>query len=130
MIPAQPRSLLDMRDNPRARERRKYANEPTVVDGLRFDSKAEARRWCELRILERAGEIRGLERQVEYELIPACARPSGGKERATSYRADFVYWRKDRKVVEDVKGAVTAEFRLKRKLMLWRHGIEILETPA
>lgn len=126
MIPAQPRSLLDMRDNPRTRERRKYANEPTIVDGLRFDSKAEARRWCELRILERAGEISDLRRQVRYVLVPKTARPSGGVEREKAYVADFVYAKNGVHIVEDVKGAEPAVWALKRALMLHVHGVEVV----
>lgn len=132
MIPQQARSLVDMRDNPRQRQRRKYANEPTVVDGITFDSRAEANRWVELGKRLEAGEIADLQRQVRYELIPACDRPMGGRERPAYYLADFVYLviRTGRRVVEDVKGATTPEFRLKRKLMLWRHGIEVLETKG
>ena len=132
MIPTQARSLVDMRDNPRQRERRKYANEVTMVDGVRFDSRAEANRFVELRKREQEGEIAELQRQVKFELIPATDRPTGGKERAAHYIADFVYLRvrTGARIVEDVKGASTPEFRLKRKLMLWRHGIEVLETPA
>lgn len=122
--------LASWRDAPRQRQRRKYANEPTTIDGMRFDSKAEARRWVELSLLVRAKQITDLQRQVEFELVPATSRPSGGRERAVVYRADFVYMRDGRRVVEDVKGASTPEYRIKRKLMLWRHGIEVLETPA
>lgn len=101
----------------------KYHNRKTVVDGIVFDSAKEAARWCELRLLERAGEIQGLQRQVRYELIP---KQSG--ERAVNYIADFVYTEAGQTVVEDVKGVKTPEYRLKRKLMLWRHGIVIREV--
>ena len=58
-------------------------------------------------------------------------RPSGGWERETKYLADFAYRTKDGTiVVEDVKGAVTPEFRLKRKLMLHVHGIEVQEIRS
>lgn len=130
MIPQQARSLVDMRDNPRQRQRRKYANEPTVVDGVRFDSRAEANRWEQLRAMERDGRITGLQRQVPFELVPACKRPSGGEEKPVTYVADFLYYRGALTFVEDVKGAATPEYRIKRKLMLWRHGIEVLETKA
>lgn len=126
-------SLAAMRDQPRQREdgKRKYSNVVVEVDGLRFDSKAEYRRWCHLVLLLKAREIRELRRQVPFELIPAQARPSGGKERPTVYVADFVYVdRTGAQVVEDVKGAATPEYRLKRKLLLWRHGIEIREVRA
>lgn len=116
----------------RTKARRKYRNEPVVLDGLRFDSRAEARRWADLELMQRAGRIRDLQRQVLYELIPSQPRPSGGTERPCEYVADFVYTDCDtgRLVCEDVKGAATPEYRIKRKLMLWRHGIEVREVPA
>ena len=92
--------------------------------GFVFDSKAEFIRWCELRILERAGKISDLQRQVKYELIP---KQKG--ERACTYLADFVYKDSDgNTVVEDTKGVRTDAYRIKRKLMLWVHGIRIKET--
>lgn len=120
-----------MRDQPREREHRKYRNVVIEDGGERFDSKAEHRRWCYLVQLQRAGEVTQLRRQVPFELIPAQQRPSGGVERPTTYIADFVYTdRTGSRVVEDVKGASTPEYRLKRKLMLWRHGVEIREVKA
>ena len=101
----------------------KYGNKRVVVDGIRFDSKREAARWQELKLLERAGEIKGLERQVEYELIPK--QPG---ERAVKYIADFRYIDHDGKtVVEDTKGVKTPVYILKRKLLLWVHGIRVVE---
>jgi len=92
--------------------------------GYVFDSKAEFIRWCELRILERAGKISDLKRQVKYELIP---KQDG--ERACNYVADFVYIDADgNTVVEDTKGVRTDAYRIKKKLMLWVHGIKIKET--
>ena len=102
----------------------KYGNTKVNVDGVPFDSKREAARWKELRLMERAGEITALRRQVRFELIP---KQDG--ERAVSYVADFVYRDKDgREIVEDAKGARTREYIIKRKLMLWRHGIRIREV--
>lgn len=127
-------TAVQMRDTPAEKVQRrgqKYGNEKVIDRGQKFDSKAEHRRFLYLELLERAGEISGLKAQVEFELIPAMDKPSGGKERPTHYRADFTY--KDRQgelVVEDVKGAVTPEFRLKRKLMLHVHGIEIQEIRS
>ena len=92
--------------------------------GYVFDSKAEFIRWCELRILERAGKISDLKRQVKSELIP---KQDG--ERACNYVADFVYIDADgNTVVEDTKGVRTDAYRIKKKLMLWVHGIRIKET--
>lgn len=122
-------NILEWLEKPRARRAGKYNNRRCEIDGEVFDSQMERDRWLNLRLLERAGEISQLRRQVAYELIPAQRRPSGGVERACSYVADFVYVDKaGRTVVEDVKGAVTPEFRLKRKLMLQVHGVEVLLT--
>lgn len=103
----------------------KYNNRKTVVDGITFDSKREATRWQQLRLLERGGLIADLDRQVKYELIPK--QPG---ERAVSYYADFVYTdgRTGLTVVEDAKGCKTRDYAIKRKLMLWRHGIRIVEV--
>ena len=102
----------------------KYNNTKIRVDGRLFDSKAEAARWQELQLLERAGEITELERQVEYELVP---KQKG--ERAVKYIADFRYIDHDGKtVVEDTKGVKTPVYILKRKLMLRVHGIKIREV--
>ena len=102
----------------------KYNNTKIRVDGRLFDSKAEAARWQELQLLERAGEIAELERQVEYELIP---KQNG--ERAVKYIADFRYVDNDGKtVVEDTKGVKTPVWIIKRKLMLRVHGIRVREV--
>ena len=102
----------------------KYGAKKVVMDGQVFDSKRELHRWCELRLLERAGKISDLKRQVSYELIPKQVG-----ERACSYVADFVYYDADgKKVVEDCKGYRTEGYKIKRKLMLWVHGIKIKET--
>lgn len=102
----------------------KYGNYECVVEGERFDSIREALRWQELRMMEKAGEISGIERQVTYELIPK--QPG---ERAVKYIADFRY--KDRNgltVVEDAKGMKTKDYIIKRKLLLYMHGIKIVEV--
>lgn len=98
------------------------------LDGITFDSKKEAGRWSELKLMEKAGIIQGLNRQVKYELIPAIREGGKTKQRATSYIADFVYQQNGQLIVEDVKGIRTEVYRLKKKLMLWRYGIEIKEV--
>lgn len=117
----------------------KYGNHKIIVADIIYDSRAEAIRGEELRALEAAGEITKLRRQVPFELIPAQREPGktgkrGGKikgkliERAVSYVADFVYINKDgEEIVEDVKGMRTKEYILKRKMMLYFHGIHVVE---
>lgn len=102
----------------------KYGNIKTVTsDGIKHDSVKEANRWCELNLMLRAGLIRDLQRQVKFELLP---KQEG--ERAVYYIADFVYIENGQKVVEDVKGCRTEVYKLKKKMMLYFHGIRIRET--
>lgn len=108
----------------------KYNNKKITVDGQKFDSKKEANRYKELRLLEKAGAIHDLRMQVKFTLIPAQRDGATGKvvERECSYKADFVYEEDRKTVVEDVKGFRTKEYVIKRKLMLWRYGIRIREV--
>ena len=101
----------------------KYHAKKTVVDGIIFQSRKEAKRYQELKLMQRAGLISDLRRQVTFELIP---KQQG--ERAVSYIADFVYSEDGQTVVEDVKGVRTPVYRIKKKLMLWRHGVRIREV--
>lgn len=105
----------------------KYHNKKTEVDGILFDSKKEASRYIVLKMMEETGEIRDLRRQVKYELIPK-QRLDGRMHRAVNYIADFVYIKDGKIVVEDVKGYRTETYKLKRRLMLWKNGIEIKEV--
>lgn len=121
------------------------AKQTITVDGLKFDSKKEHKRYCELKLLERAGKISGLVRQPKFELIPTQHEPDtigprGGVrhgavlERSCTYVGDFAYWQDGKYIVEDVKGyqdpssASYAKFVIKRKLMLWVHGIQVKEV--
>ena len=106
----------------------KYHSTPTEVNGIRFDSKREANRWFELRMLERAGKIEKLKRQVKYLLIPSQYRDGKCIEREASYIADFVYVKDGHLVVEDCKGFRTPEYKIKRKLMLQLYDIRLVET--
>ena len=106
----------------------KYHSTPTEVNGIRFDSKREANRWFELRMLERAGKIEKLKRQVKYLLIPSQYRDGKCIEREASYIADFVYIKDGHLVVEDCKGFRTPEYKIKRKLMLQLYDIRLVET--
>lgn len=116
----------------------KYRNKKVVVDGIVFDSKKEAKRYQELLLLEKAGAIKNLERQVKYVLIPTQREPDTigarggihkGKviEQECAYIADFIYWEEGKQIVEDTKGMRTKDYIIKRKLMLYVHGIRIKE---
>lgn len=116
----------------------KYGSKKIEVDGIIFDSKKEAKRYSELLLLEKAGEISNLQRQVKYVLIPAQYAEVNGKrkciERECTYISDFTYIENGKLIVEDVKGyrdpssAGYAKFVIKRKLMLHVHGIRISEV--
>ena len=131
--------------------RSKYHSRKITRDGVTYDSLKEYRRFCELSLLLRAGAITGLQRQVSFELIPAQYEdiPTGevyqrGEKRgqpkmkrvcveqSVCYVADFVYYKDGKRTVEDVKGykqsTAYAVFVLKRKLMLYIHGIKIKEV--
>ena len=102
---------------------------------MTFDSVKEYKRWTELSLLERAGKIKDLQRQVKFTLIPTqreTVEPGKkGKviEHQCSYIADFVYTTESGKqVVEDTKGYRTPDYIIKRKLMLWLNGIRIHEV--
>ncbi len=108
----------------------------TMPDGtlMHFDSKREARRYMDLWLMQRAGEISGLRTQVKYELIPKQVHKDGTKEKGIDYVADFVYEQGGETVVEDSKGfrdTGNASYRLfvmKRKMMLYFHGITVREV--
>lgn len=110
----------------------KYGAKKVVVDGEVFDSRKEYYRWCDLRLLERAGKISDLKRQVKYVLIPSQRQDGKLIEREVSYIADFEYMENGLKVVEDVKGykrgAAYQLFSIKRKLMLHLFGIRVKEA--
>lgn len=99
----------------------KYRAKKTVIDGITFDSKGEASRYTELKLLEKAGVISDLELQPEFVLQDRFTDFSGAKQRAIKYRADFKYIEGDAEIVEDFKGKQTAEFKLKKKMFLKRY---------
>ena len=110
----------------------KYKNKKIVVNGIQFDSKKEAKRYQELKMMEDAGEITKLERQVKFDLLPNQKDPDGKVvERKVQYIADFVYMKNGIICVEDVKGyregGAYRVFVIKRKLMLYRFGIVVKE---
>lgn len=120
----------------------KYHNHKIIIGGMKFDSKKEATRWVELNHLQDAGEITNLRRQVKFTLIPAqregetitargIQRPGKVIERECFYVADYVYEQDGKTVVEDVKGyrggGAYDVFVIKRKLMLYRYGLVVVE---
>ena len=106
----------------------KYGNRKVNLNGEKFDSAKEARRYGELVLLERAGQISDLKRQVRFELIPTQYENGKCVERAVHYVADFVYKENWKEIVEDTKGVRTKDYIIKRKLMLYVHGIRIKEV--
>lgn len=98
------------------RHKSKYKNEKVYLDGIRFDSKAEAKRYLILKSMQDEGLIKGLELQPEYEILPTYKK-DGKTVRAMKYRADFRYFCGDKLVVEDVKGIETEAFKIKKKLV-------------
>lgn len=112
-------------------KRAKYGNRKVVTEDGTFDSEKEYRRWRELKLLQKAGEIYELQRQVPFVVVPH-QKDENGKviERAVIYIADFTYrsTKDGRIVVEDTKGMKTREYIIKRKLMMYRHGIRIREV--
>jgi hypothetical protein len=108
--------------------RSKYGAKKITQNGITFDSKREAKRYGELLLLERAGVITDLQMQVPFVLIPSQRINGKVAERECKYIADFVYTENEKKVVEDTKGMKTKDYIIKRKLMLYVHGIQIKEV--
>jgi hypothetical protein len=93
----------------------------------KFDSKKEARRYQQLKLMEKAGEITGIKVHPKFPIMV-------NGEKICTYIADFEYWTKFKnvskcpeRVIEDVKGVKTAVYQLKKKLMFACHGISIVE---
>lgn len=116
----------------------KYNSQQITLGEEKFDSIKEYHRFCELSMMEKAGLISDLKRQVKFILIPTQREPDtigkrGGikkgklLEKEVAYYADFVYYMDGFTVVEDTKGMRTTDYILKRKLMLYVHGIKIQE---
>lgn len=110
--------------------RSKYGAQPTVIDGIRFDSKREGARYQELRLLERAGEIQDLELQPEFLLYAGCELsiyPDRDPLKLGVYRADFRYieTRTGEVVVEDVKGYDVPLGKWKRRMAEAIYGVAV-----
>lgn len=111
--------------------RRKYGNKKTVVDGITFDSKREAARWLELKMLERAGHISELQRQVRVELAPGVKFEGEARAKpALRLIVDFGYVEAGRRVLEDVKSpaTITTAFTIKRHILKAWQGLDLRLT--
>lgn len=114
----------------------KYHSEKTEIDGIRFDSRKEARRFLELREMERRGEISDIRLQVNFTLIEGHTKPTGERVRPEVYKADFTYRKRDNSgsytiyIVEDVKsaGTRTEKYKIKKKQLWEKFHIEIQEV--
>ena len=107
----------------------KYHNKKVIVDDIKFDSKKEANRYNQLKLLEKAGLIKNLQRQVKFELQPSF-KYNNKTIRAINYIADFVYEQDGKQIVEDVKSEATRKdkiYLIKKKMLLYIFNIEIKE---
>lgn len=107
----------------------KYHSKSIEFEGIRFDSIAEYRRYEELKLMEKAGEISCLSVHPRFLLQEAFITPDGKREAQITYEADFKYFEQGKPVVEDVKGVRTEVYKIKRKLFLKRYpGIKFVEV--
>lgn len=114
----------------KGRPRNKYGNIKVAEDGHTFDSKKEAKRYCDLKMLQKAHVIYDLQLQVPFELQPGFRDSSGKWNKPIVYIADFVYWQDGKREIEDVKSEATQQndvYRIKKKMMAYR-GNEITEV--
>ena len=112
------------------RANNKYGAEATVIDGIRFDSKKEANRYAELKLMEKGKLITDLKLQPRFELQAAFTDRRGNKHRKIEYVADFTYWEYGGgHIIEDVKGCATDMYKLKKKLFLFKYpNYNFIET--
>jgi|HigsolmetaGSP11D_1036233.scaffolds.fasta_scaffold28755_3 Protein of unknown function (DUF1064). len=110
----------------------KYGAKKTRIDGITFDSLAEANYYHELKLLQRAGIVTDFELQPKFELIPSYTHPETGRKiRATYYIADFrVTYADGRQEIIDVKGVRTEAYKLKKRLFEYKYNIPIKEVGA
>lgn len=107
----------------------KYKNEEKIVDGIKFDSKLEAKRYMQLKLLQSVGEIKDLRMQAEFVLQPSYKK-NNKTIRAIKYVADFVYYdvREGKTIVEDTKGFRNDVYKLKKKIFEYKYpDLEIKE---
>ena len=107
----------------------KYKNKKFKVDGIEFDSQLEANRYCQLKILERIGDIKDLRTQAEFVIQPSYKK-NNKTMRAIKYIADFVYYdlKKGKTIIEDTKGFRNEVYKLKKKIFEYKYpDLEITE---
>lgn len=124
------RQLTGKTKQPKPAKTPKYKNTKVVIDGHAFDSKKEAKRYQDLKLMQRAGQIQDLQMQVVFVLVESVVL-DGRKKPDMRYIADFVYCSDGLKIVEDVKSCATrklAAYRQKKHLMKSVHNIEIQEV--
>lgn len=138
--PAAQRQVLEKLGRLGKARESKYHNQPTTVNGIRFDSRKEANRYMELMALQQAGKIRKLRLQAQYTLQESYITDAGERVRAIRYVADFAYERallpdctgetRWIPVVEDVKSrpTKTAQYEMKKKLLRERFNLTITEV--
>lgn len=109
-------------------KRNKYRNKKTTIDGITFDSKAEAAYYQHLKFKQKTGEVNSFEMQVSYTLLDKFAHPATGKTvRAITYKPDFVVtYKNGSRAVLDVKGVQTTVFKLKAKLFMQRYNLPLV----
>ena len=102
----------------------KYKNIPCIIDGIKFQSKKEGARYCELALLEKAGIVAGFTCQPSFVLRESYIRCDGKKIRPITYIADFaVIYPDGHTEIEDVKGVQTEVFKIKRKLLEAKYNL-------
>jgi hypothetical protein len=117
-------------DEPQPEKKSRYRSQKITVDGETFASKKQYARWCQLKMMEKAGRVSDLKREVPFELAPAVTL-NGRKKPALRYYADAVYVEEGRMVVEDTKSDITRKdpvYRVKVHLMKSVLGIDVRET--
>mgnify|MGYP003309414572 CR=1 FL=1 len=98
----------------------KYGNKKVIIDGIKFESELEGKRYVQLKLLQRAGEISNLRLQVPF-LLQDSFRKNGKTYRKIEYIADFIYDEKGKTIVEDTKGVKTEVFKMKQKLFEYKY---------
>ena len=111
------------------KNQKKYYNQKTLINGIKFDSKKEAKRYTELKLLEKAHIIKELELQKKFELQPKYKNKNGEHIRAITYIADFYYYDNEKQeyVVEDTKGFRTEVYKIKKKMFEYKYNMCIKE---